>query len=157
MGGVLLTRGGSEPTPTPTARPDERAVDRRRPPPRRRSCPRSAQPLANDVIVWPRRVGDNWDITTISTDGTVGAQLTDSPEEDNFPVVSPDRRTIVYLHRTSPTSREVRVMGADGSGDRALFATRAARLHRRHPARLQRAASCAWCCPASTPPPAPRR
>ena len=33
----------------------------------------------------------------------------------------------------------------------------APRLHRRHPARLQRAGSCAWCCPASTPPPAPPR
>lgn len=85
--------------------------------------PRSAQPLANDVIVWPRQVDGNWDITTISADGTVGAPLTSSPEEDNFPVVSTDRRTVVYLHRTSPTSREVRVVGADGTGDRALFAT----------------------------------
>ncbi len=122
MGGVLLTRGGSEPTPTPVPVPTS-APSSPSPAPATAVLPRSAQPLANDVIVWPRRVGDNWDITTISTDGTVGPQLTDSPEEDNFPVVSPDRRTIAYLHRTSPTSREVRVMGADGSGDRALFAT----------------------------------
>ena len=122
MGGVLLTRGGSEPTPTPAPVPTS-APSSPSPAPATAVLPRSAQPLANDVIVWPRRVGDNWDITTISTDGTVGTQLTDSPEEDNFPVVSPDRRTIAYLHRTSPTSREVRVMGADGSGDRALFAT----------------------------------
>jgi Tol biopolymer transport system component len=87
------------------------------------ALPRSAQPLANDVIVWPRKVGDNWDITTITTAGVVGPNLTDSPEEDNFPVVSVDRRTIVYLHRTSPTTREVRVMGADGSGDRPVFAS----------------------------------
>ena len=121
MGGVLLTRRvGPTPTLTPSRRPRRRPPRR---PPHGGEPPRSAQPLANDVIVWPRRVGDNWDITTISTDGTVGTQLTDSPEEDNFPVVSPDRRTIAYLHRTSPTSREVRVMGADGSGDRALFAT----------------------------------
>ena len=122
MAGVLLTRGGSEPTPAPAPAPTS-APSSPSPTPATAVLPRSAQPLANDVIVWPRRVGDNWDITTISTDGTVGPPLTDSPEEDNFPVVSPDRRTIAYLHRTSPTSREVRVMGADGSGDRALFAT----------------------------------
>jgi Tol biopolymer transport system component len=85
--------------------------------------PRSAQPLGNDVIVWPHKVGDNWDITTMTTDGTLGTPLTDSPEEDNFPVISADRRTIVYLHRTSPTTRELHVMGADGTGDRPLFTT----------------------------------
>ena len=123
MGGVLLTGSGSEPAPTPAPVPTSVPSPTPLPAPSVAVLPRSAQPLANDVIVWPRRVGDNWDITTISTDGTVGTQLTDSPEEDNFPVVSPDRRTIAYVHRTSPTSREVRVMGADGSGDRALFAT----------------------------------
>jgi Tol biopolymer transport system component len=123
LGGVLLTRGGSAPVAPPVALPTIAPSVAASPTPTAASLPRSAQPLANDVIVWPRLVDGNWDITTISTDGTVGAQLTNSPEEDNFPVVSPDRRTILYLHRTSPTSREVRVMGADGTGDRPLFAT----------------------------------
>jgi actin-like ATPase involved in cell morphogenesis len=121
-GGVLLLRNRSEPTPTPVAVPTT-AAPAPSSTPTTPVLPRSTQPLANDVIVWPRNVDGNWDITTISTDGTVGPPLTDSPEEDNFPVVSTDRRTIVYLHRTSPSTREVRVMGADGSGDRALFTT----------------------------------
>jgi len=123
MAGVLLTRGGGpEPAPTPIPIPTTTPS----PPstaPATASLPRSVQPLANDVIVWPRKVGDNWDITTITADGTVGPNLTSSPEEDNFPDVSPDRRTIVYLHRTSPTTRELRVMAADGTGDRPLLAT----------------------------------
>ena len=71
----------------------------------------------------PHNVGGNWDITTITATGTIGQNLTDSPDEDNFPVISADRRTIVYLHRTSPTTRELHVMGADGTGDRPLLAT----------------------------------
>ncbi|MBL8925877.1 MAG: Hsp70 family protein [Pseudonocardia sp.] len=125
-GGIVLTRNRAEPTPvpipvptiasapTPSAAPTTPAVA---------PLPQSAQPLANDVIVWPHNVGGNWDITTITTAGAVGQNLTDSPDEDNFPVISPDRRTIIYLHRTSPTTRELRVMGADGTGDRPLLAT----------------------------------
>ena len=106
-------------------RPDdrERAVAVARRPRPHATLPQSAQPLANDVIVWPRNVGDNWDITTITAAGAIGQNLTDSPDEDNFPVISADRRTIVYLHRTSPTTRELHVMGADGTGDRPLLAT----------------------------------
>ncbi len=125
-GGVLLYRNRSEPTPapipvptiasapSPSAAPTTPAVA---------NLPQSAQPLADDVIVWPRNVGGNWDITTITATGTIGQNLTDSPDEDNFPVISPDRRTIAYLHRTSPTTRELHVMGADGTGDRPLLTT----------------------------------
>ena len=125
-GGIVLSRNRSEPTPvpipvptiasapTPSASPTTPAVA---------TLPQSAQPLANDVIVWPRNVGGNWDITTITAAGAIGQNLTDSPDEDNFPVISADRRTIVYLHRTSPTTRELHVMGADGTGDRPLLAT----------------------------------
>jgi Tol biopolymer transport system component len=125
-GGIVLTRNRSEPAPvpipvptiasapTPSASPTTPAVA---------TLPQSAQPLANDVIVWPRNVGGNWDITTITAAGAIGQNLTDSPDEDNFPVISADRRTIVYLHRTSPSTRELHVMGADGTGDRPLLAT----------------------------------
>ena len=127
-GGVLYATTGRTPPPPPP-QPPRTAVASPTPTPSPvptavvPALPQAAEPLADDVIVWPRKVGDNWDITTVSADGTVGAPLTNSPAEDNFPLISPDRRTIVYLHRTSPQTREVRVMGADGSDDRALFAT----------------------------------
>jgi molecular chaperone DnaK len=124
-GGVFLLSRGGEPTPTPTPTPVTTADPQ---PPTTAEAPavvlpQSAEPLSDDLIVWPRQVDGNWDILTIATDGTLGPTLTDSPDEDNFPVISPDRRTIAYLHRTSETTREVRVMGADGSGDRPLFTT----------------------------------
>jgi actin-like ATPase involved in cell morphogenesis len=122
-GGVLFLRNRAEPTPAPIAAPTVTSAPSPSPTATVADLPRSAQPLADDVIVWPREVDGNWDITTITASGAVGSNLTDSPEEDSFPVVSADRRTIVYLHRTSPTTTELRVMGADGSGDRALFAT----------------------------------
>lgn len=83
--------------------------------------PAAARPLPDDVIVWPQRRGDNWDIATITSAGVTGPPLIAGPEEDTLPIISPDRRTVVYLHTTSPGIREVRVMGADGSGDRPLF------------------------------------
>jgi Tol biopolymer transport system component len=121
-GGIVLTRNRTEPTPVPipvpTIAPSPSPTTPAAP-----TLPQSAQPLANDVIVWPRNVGDNWDITTITAGGAIGQNLTASPDEDNFPVISADRRTVVYLHRTSPTTRELHVMGADGTGDRPLLAT----------------------------------
>jgi molecular chaperone DnaK len=98
------------PTPGPTTTPtDDQAL------------PASAQPLPDDVIVWPQQRTDGWDITTITSAGVSGPPLVASPQEDTVPLVSPDRRTVFYLHATSPGVREVRVVGADGSGDRPLF------------------------------------
>jgi Tol biopolymer transport system component len=62
-----------------------------------------------------------------ATGKTVG-RLTSSPTPDTSPLISPDRRTIVYIHHTSDKAATdkptLRVAGAaDGSGDRALFAT----------------------------------
>jgi Tol biopolymer transport system component len=125
-GGIVLSRNRSEPTPVPIPVPtiaSAPAPSASPTTPAVATLPQSAQPLANDVIVWPRNLGGNWDITTITAAGAIGQNLTDSPDEDNFPVISADRRTIVYLHRTSPTTRELHVMGADGTGDRPLLAT----------------------------------
>ncbi len=123
-GGIVLTRNRTEPTPVPIPVPTIASAPSPSPTtPAAPTLPQSAQPLANDVIVWPRNVGDNWDITTITAGGAIGQNLTASPDEDNFPVISADRRTVVYLHRTSPTTRELHVMGADGTGDRPLLAT----------------------------------
>jgi molecular chaperone DnaK len=101
----------STPTPTPTSSAT----------PVPGGLPTSAQPLADDVIVWPYFRNGSFDISTVTSDGRTGPPLAASPEEDGVPLVSPDRRTIFYLHLTAPGVRELRVMGADGSGDRPLF------------------------------------
>jgi molecular chaperone DnaK len=111
--GVLdrASSGSSTPTPTPTSGST----------PVPGGLPTSVQPLADDVIVWPYFRNGSFDISTVTSDGRTGPPLAASPEEDGVPLVSPDRRTIFYLHVTAPGVRELRVMGADGSGDRPLF------------------------------------
>ena len=137
LGGVALLVGlgaaawllfaGKE-TPPPVALPTTPVVAPTTTPPAPTtappvSLPASEQALADDVIVWPRQRGGNWDIAAITSAGAPVLELVASPQEDNFPVISPDRRTIIYLHRTSPTTQELRVVAADGAGDRALFAS----------------------------------
>jgi Tol biopolymer transport system component len=52
--------------------------------------------------------------------GEVVARLTDTPEADVAPVVLPGRRTVVYS-RSGDAGGELRVVAADGTGDRPLF------------------------------------
>ncbi|MGY1813403.1 protein kinase domain-containing protein [Blastococcus sp. SYSU D00820] len=51
--------------------------------------------------------------------GAVGTRLTDSGRALH-PVISPDRRSVVYWYGDGQTA-ELRVVGTDGSGDRPLF------------------------------------
>ncbi len=113
--GVLdrASTGSATPTPSPTPTSGSTPVPG--------GLPTSVQPLADDVIVWPSFRNGSFDISTVTSDGRTGPPLAASPEEDGVPLVSPDRRTIFYLHVTAPGVRELRVMGADGSGDRPLF------------------------------------
>jgi molecular chaperone DnaK len=93
-------------TPTPTA-----------------DLPRSAGPLPADVIVWPHAQKDIWKIGAITAAGKELGQLTHSSVSDNFPVLSRDRMTVIYVHYPTKTTTQLRVVAADGSGDRALFRT----------------------------------
>ena len=86
------------------------------------SLPRSASPLADDVIVWPHAHQDTWQIGAITAGGKELGNSTSSAS-DNFPVLSRDRMTVIYLHYPTPTTMQLRVVAADGSGDRALFRT----------------------------------
>lgn len=86
--------------------------------------PVSAEPLADRtaVAVLEESDGDNLDLYLINTDGGRGVvRLTDSPDTDRAPSLSPDRRTIAYLSGSNDDA-QVRVMAADGTGDRLLFA-----------------------------------
>ena len=89
------------PTPTPTAP----------------ALPQSAEPLGDEVIVWPRVRNANWDIALLDLETGKETRLTDSPLEDSFPLITRDRRTIIY-NQVTATGGQLRVMGADGSDDR---------------------------------------
>jgi molecular chaperone DnaK len=84
--------------------------------------PKAASPLADNVIVYPRKLDDNWDVATIAADGSAAGTLASSPDSDSFPTISADRRTVIYVRKTSDTTSELRAVGTDGKGDRAVFA-----------------------------------
>jgi actin-like ATPase involved in cell morphogenesis len=91
------------PTPSPTA-----------------AIPQSAEPLGNEVIVWPRARDGNWDIALLDLESGTETPLTTDPLEDSFPVITRDRRSIFY-HQTTDAGPVLRVMAADGEGDREFF------------------------------------
>jgi len=66
------------------------------------------------------KVGDDTDIYLADTTRSAPVRrLTSTPGADSDPVMSPDRRTVVYLHTEG--RRTLRVMAVDGSGQRDLF------------------------------------
>lgn len=81
----------------------------------------SGVPLRDDQLVAARWVDDNLDLYLVDSEtGSVGARLTSDPVQQRAPVLSPDRRTIVYGQETGE-SRTLRVMDSAGGGDRQLF------------------------------------
>ena len=63
----------------------------------------------------------NLSVGALASGGTVLRRLTHSPASDSFPLISGDRKTVVYVHSASPTTAQLRVVAADGIGDRPLF------------------------------------
>ena len=82
--------------------------------------PQSAEPLGDEVLVWPRVRDGNWDIALLDLTSGEETPLTTSPLEDSFPVLTHDRRTVIY-HQITEQGLVLRVMGADGGGDRELL------------------------------------
>ena len=56
----------------------------------------------------------------IDADGTLGARVTTAAEDDVAPVISRDRRNLIYVREFS-TGAQVRTVSVDGQGDRPLF------------------------------------
>jgi dipeptidyl aminopeptidase/acylaminoacyl peptidase len=95
-------------TPTPSPRPDPSA-----------SLPASA-PLGDQVIVWPRVRDGNFDVALLDLDSGEETRLTTGPTDDSGPVITRNRRTIMYT-RVVNDKPTLRVMAANGDGDRLLF------------------------------------
>lgn len=84
--------------------------------------PVGAVPLPDQVVVWSRVRAGTWDIGLADTAaGTEMPALVASPGNDSFPVISPDRRTVVYSRWSQGSPSTLRVVGVDGKGDRPLF------------------------------------
>ena len=84
--------------------------------------PRSASPLADDQIVVRHNVGKDWTMSTVSAAGVPGTVVLASGEQDIAPIVSHDRRTVLYLRRERPGERtSLHAVAADGSVQRLLL------------------------------------
>ncbi|TKV60696.1 hypothetical protein FDO65_03135 [Nakamurella flava] len=86
--------------------------------------PRST-PLPDDVLVDSRVVDGVSDLYLVDTRTDAGtaepeARLTGGLGGGQYPILSPDRATIIYLWH-GPDGATVHVMAADGSGDRPLL------------------------------------
>lgn len=82
--------------------------------------PRSAAPLGDDTIVWPRVRNGAWGIGATTLTGRQWTVAEDPALDSSFPVLSPDRRSVIYL-RENTEQWSLRVAAADGSSDRALL------------------------------------
>ncbi|MGY1807083.1 protein kinase [Blastococcus sp. SYSU D00669] len=79
-----------------------------------------ADPLDDAVVVVPRVVDDDTDLYLVdTTSGTTVLRLTSGPAQDIGPLVSGDRRTVLY-QRVTGTEVDLRVVATDGTGDRSL-------------------------------------
>lgn len=62
----------------------------------------------------------NWDLFTISADGSERHQLTDTPEFEQHPSWSPDGQKILYTRGDVMTNFDIYMMDADGSNHQRL-------------------------------------
>lgn len=81
-------------------------------------------PDGSKIVFMSDRDG-NYEIYTMAPDGSGQTRLTNTPELEIFPVWSPDGTEIAYSRKFRDGGRmqgQVRVMNADGSGDRPVTA-----------------------------------
>jgi serine/threonine protein kinase/Tol biopolymer transport system component len=80
-------------------------------------------PLPGGTLVVPRTVGGQSDLHLVDAgNGADGGAITSGAGNDVGPIVSPDRRSVVFA-RVADGGRELRVVGSDGRSDSPLFGT----------------------------------
>jgi len=78
-------------------------------------------PLGNQILLGTRVVDGSKELYQIDADsGTVGQRLTSGAPGPQYPVLSPDRGSIIYA-QASGSDSTLRTSAVDGTGDRALF------------------------------------
>lgn len=87
------------------------------------SCPEPPAPLRGRIAFWSQADGTN--VHIMNVDGSGQVSLTDHPEFDRLPAVSPDGRWVLFTS-TRDGNADIYVMRADGSGARNLTAHPAA-------------------------------
>lgn len=83
------------------------------------AVPQAAAPLPKNVIVFPEGTKDNEDIWTVRADGSERKLLVGNPGTDTWPVISHDRKTVLYVH-IEKGGQSLRVVSVDGKDDRVF-------------------------------------
>ena len=79
-----------------------------------------ATPLPDNILLGTRSANGTEDLYQIdATTGAVGQKLTNGAKGPQFPILSPDRGTVVYVQ--SGDDNQLRTVAADGVGDRQMF------------------------------------
>ena len=111
------------PTPTPTNTPTPTPTNTPTPTPTPTSTPTpTPKPVsnANKIAFVQPDDNDHWNIYTINFDGTGLTTLIHRDQDVICPAFSPDGQRIVYVLDYEKTRRQIRIVNADGTGDRAL-------------------------------------
>ena len=82
-------------------------------------------PLPGQVLLSTRDVNGSSDLYQVDAiTGAVGQKLTSTGTlGPQFPILSPDRGSVVYVQTVPNAASTLRTMAIDGTGDRALFTT----------------------------------
>jgi serine/threonine protein kinase len=112
-GGSTDNSSSPSATPSPTAEA-QAAYD---------NLPRAGTALGDQTLVAPLLVGGNLDLYLVGSDGSLGTRLSSGPQRDVGPLISSDRRTLIYTRQdaTVDEKRELWTMSVGGAGDRPLF------------------------------------
>ena len=78
-----------------------------------------SDPLPDDALVVPRGPNGALQLYRVSSKGALAPVQLTATAVAHGPTLSPNRKTIIYLRGTDTS--KVRVMAADGTGDRKLF------------------------------------
>jgi hypothetical protein len=83
----------------------------------------ASEALSDSQLLVARYVDEDWELYRADTRSPrPGARLTNRRGSDTQPVLSPDRRTVIYVHFDENGTASLRVAGAaDLNGDRVLF------------------------------------
>lgn len=86
--------------------------------------PQSRQPLATDVLVWrPQPANGSYRLATVDVKGQGERELTRDGPHDSSAVLSPDRRTVLFL-KSNPENKyrfTLYAVAADGGRTKKLF------------------------------------
>jgi len=117
-----FTSGTQSPSPVPTSGPATTPTPT--PPTGPRALPAAPVPLSASELIVPMTASSGTTGSDLfladATDPDKRTAVIDSPGNDSAPVLSPDRRTMVYFHSEGDRTA-LWVSGVDGSNPRPLF------------------------------------